>query len=32
MSIFRETGLVTRPPRDVSSLLRQMRGELDEMF
>jgi HSP20 family protein len=32
MSIFRETGLVPRTPRDVSSLLRQMRSELDEMF
>ena len=32
MSIFRETGLVSRAPRDVSSLLRQVRGELDEMF
>ena len=32
MAIFRETGLVSRPPRDVSSLLRQMRSELDEVF
>lgn len=32
MSIFRETGLVPRTPRDVSSLLRQMRSELDEVF
>jgi HSP20 family protein len=32
MAIFRETGLVSRPPRDVSSLLRQMRSELDDVF
>lgn len=32
MSMFRETGLVPRTPRDVSSLLRQMRSELDEVF
>ena len=32
MAIFRETGLVPRTPRDVSSLLRQMRSELDEVF
>ena len=32
MAIFREVGLVPRQPRDVSSLLRQMRGELDDMF
>ena len=32
MAIFSEPGLVPRRPRDVSSLLRQMRNEIDEMF